>query len=773
MAGEIAAGSQGVNLAQLIQSISPILLGSGGQTGNTSGTSSTSGSSGSGSTTTTNTSNTTQKTPDPGTLQALIAMASQASANADNPAMTDGVVQNIFRQSAEAFAPTIGTAGSSGLYNTTTLNMLSNDARARATAQAASTVLNYKTTQSQIAQGALGKIADITGSTTSNQTSTAQQEQKSTTETNVANKGNTFQITAPSLSGSSLLQSVGGIAASVLGKKALDAASPFLNRSSDSVLTGIDEGISRAYHGIFGASGLSTDRTVSAPDNFAINTGNDTLASKQIADAAASGVTTKTAEQGVDIADNVGANFQIPGETFDAANIAGDTSELSSAALSSANGIPTDVSPDQITVQGAENLNGPDLPDAGSAASLSAPTSDVTAAAGPDIGTGITPGVLQSTTLDSSQDVVAGVGDSLANTDIAGGAVAGLEGPSLDTVSSFTPGVDGFDNVFGDFAGGSGLVDDLQGFIDGAGNFVATTFQNAGQFIGSGLDNIGNGIADFAGNALSGIGDTIVGGIGSFGVGEVFKGIFGEETGGILGTAASALSTVSGLAGGPTIGGTIAAGVGDLAGAVGLGSTAAELGAGLSAGAAAVGEGLAGAATAAGTFLTEAWPALLAAVAWVVCTELTRQGRIPTKIYRPAVKRFNRYNHLGVKGYLTWGVPLKNLVRDKPNCRRSNFIAYIFLRRAHNLARKEGCAEAKWTVVGAITTIVCYWISVFVGTYLGFKQSWDERRILSWYEITASYADVMDGSFGPKARKSSGREAKLLKVLKSYNVKVA
>lgn len=78
----------------------------------------------------------------------------QATANANNPALTDQLVQNIMTQASQAFAPVVAQQQSSGMYNTSTLQMLKDNAMARATQESAQTVLNYRTSQQQIADAA-------------------------------------------------------------------------------------------------------------------------------------------------------------------------------------------------------------------------------------------------------------------------------------------------------------------------------------------------------------------------------------------------------------------------------------------------------------------------------------------------------------------------------------------------------------------------------------------------------------------------------------------
>lgn len=691
---DISAGGGGIDLTRLIAAISPILLGSGRTTGGTASSSASSSDQ-------TQTS-TTQKNADPGTLAALLGIAGNAANNAQNPDITNQIVQNIFRQSAEAFAPTVGTAASTGLYNTSTLGLLSDDARARAVAQSAQAVLGFQTSQQQIASGALTSVLGATGSTT---TTT-----DLTNNTKAANTGSTFNITAPSLGGAGLLQSVGGIAASVLGKKALDAVSPYIkDKITDPLMQALGLGDSGFQVGGGGdavitkaGGGFVDDSNFSSP---AVETATTAGSSEILADGGSDGLT--------------------------------------AADLATANGIAPGTAASDITISGASDLATAGLNEAGTAESLSAPTVDIAAAASPDISStagSITPAITTDTAATGLDISTPGIGATFTSATDAG--TAGLEG----AVNAGTEAGTDLSSLVGQ--AGSGLVDFGSSVIDSAGNFVS----------------------DLAANS----GDIIAGGLGSLGLGEAFKGAFGPEVGNDLGLATSGVSAISGELGGPTIGSL----TGDLAGAASgaLGLTAAASGAGLEAaggfatlgalegaadagilGTAALGAGVGeasalgvgigtaaevGGAAAGGLSLTDAAIAVAALAGWVVCTELTRQGKIPTKIYRAALKRFRLYNHWGVRGYHKWGIPLKNYVRDNPDTRFTSLIAYLFLKRAHNLALLEGCPDAKWSVIGAITTSVCYWISAGVGIYLGFKCAWKQKRILNYEEIFTKFDKI-------------------------------
>lgn len=140
-----------------------------------------------------------------------------ATGNANNTDITNAIVQNIMNQAAIAFAPTVGQQNSAGMYNSNVLQMLSAMAQGQATSQSAQAVLNYKTSQQQIALNASNQLL-----ATNKQTSGTKQ-------------------TAPIISPSMLLQGGAGLVANkVLGPqldKALNAVG--LGPSTSTGATGV------------------------------------------------------------------------------------------------------------------------------------------------------------------------------------------------------------------------------------------------------------------------------------------------------------------------------------------------------------------------------------------------------------------------------------------------------------------------------------------------------------------------------------------------------
>lgn len=137
----------------------------------------------------------------------------QAMGNVNDPAQVQAIISNIMTQAAQTFAPVLAQQNSAGLYNSSTLSMLSAMASGQATAQSAQAVLNFKTSQQQIAAQAAGKLADATRTVSST------------------------KATSPVIDPMSSLLTVGG---GILGSKALNAV------TSSSAFQGAKDSISSA-----------------------------------------------------------------------------------------------------------------------------------------------------------------------------------------------------------------------------------------------------------------------------------------------------------------------------------------------------------------------------------------------------------------------------------------------------------------------------------------------------------------------------------------------
>jgi hypothetical protein len=162
-----AASSPLIGISELMKNLAPIFLGSGTSTT----TDSTSGGTTTGSSTTSS------------SAQALAdnqKVIDDATANANDPNQVSLIVNDIMTKAAQAFAPTVGQQNNAGMYNTSSLALLSAAAQGEATRQASTAVLNYKTSQQQIAQAASGNLLQATKTATTTSTAPATVATKST-----------------------------------------------------------------------------------------------------------------------------------------------------------------------------------------------------------------------------------------------------------------------------------------------------------------------------------------------------------------------------------------------------------------------------------------------------------------------------------------------------------------------------------------------------------------------------------------------------------------
>lgn len=120
------------------------------------------------------------------------------------------LVQNIMNQASQAFNPTRTTFRRSGAYNSTTLDMLANDAQAKATAASADAVLQDKRAKLSALVGLIEQNAQLNKSEASNtsttgQASTQQSANTSTSQNVEANKIGSGAATAAAVGGAAVL----------------------------------------------------------------------------------------------------------------------------------------------------------------------------------------------------------------------------------------------------------------------------------------------------------------------------------------------------------------------------------------------------------------------------------------------------------------------------------------------------------------------------------------------------------------------------------------
>lgn len=131
--------------------------------------------------------------------------------------------------------------------------------------------------------------------------------------------------------------------------------------------------------------------------------------------------------------------------------------------------------------------------------------------------------------------------------------------------------------------------------------------------------------------------------------------------------------------------------------------------------------GLAGAAKAlgglgAGAGAAGAAPAL---AAWIICTELMRQGKLDRRHWRAGSRVFANYPEIGKRGYYVWAIPSVRHLRRKPDSLYSRVLGTVFRWRAEDLAARAGVRGARrlWRgrAVTAALAVPCLVLGAIVG----------------------------------------------------------
>ncbi len=173
---------------------------------------------------------------------------------------------------------------------------------------------------------------------------------------------------------------------------------------------------------------------------------------------------------------------------------------------------------------------------------------------------------------------------------------------------------------------------------------------------------------------------------------------FQNQMANLLGTATGGLGLYNGLSGALGGGGSLFGG----GGASGLsgGLTGAQalpgfdtLGGTIGMGAADVGGGAA----------ASALPA--AAMAWIICTELVKQKRLPRRWWAAGAKVFAAYPEIAKRGYYVWAIPSVRHLRRKPNSLYSRLLCKVFNWRAEDIAARAGVKGARKLWRGRAVTV--------------------------------------------------------------------
>ena len=128
-----------------------------------------------------------------------------------------------------------------------------------------------------------------------------------------------------------------------------------------------------------------------------------------------------------------------------------------------------------------------------------------------------------------------------------------------------------------------------------------------------------------------------------------------------------------------------------------------------------------------GDILSTAAETVASIIAWVICTELARQRKMPMKWYIAGGPVFVQYPEIVKRGYYLWAIPSVRHLRANPNSPYSQFLMRIFLWRAENIAASRGVKGARKLIRGAVVTAILYPLCFCLGAVLmllGKNQDW-------------------------------------------------
>lgn len=301
----------------------------------------------------------------------------------------------------------------------------------------------------------------------------------------------------------------------------------------------------------------------------------------------------------------------------------------------------------------------------------------------------------------------------------------------LDAAGQWIKSAGGISNILGGGGAAGSVANVGNDILGGSSNALANSTPLTGDLSGTMpqdiADAIANGTYDPATGLInSGTLDPVtgllptVGDYGSFtgAIGDISSSV-GDFAGAIGdGFAADGIDYTAGALGADAAAGFAAdAGATYAAGALGADAAA-------SFGAEAVGAGIADAAATDG--LAEAAAAI---IAWIVCTELYKQGRMPARFYVFGSKVFAKYPVDKIGGYYIWAVPLVKHLRVKPNSLISKCTEIIFNARAEYLAAISGYKYARKTIGGFITTHGLYAFCWILGSTVAKNYSSPEVSV--------------------------------------------
>jgi hypothetical protein len=115
--------------------------------------------------------------------------------------------------------------------------------------------------------------------------------------------------------------------------------------------------------------------------------------------------------------------------------------------------------------------------------------------------------------------------------------------------------------------------------------------------------------------------------------------------------------------------------------------------------------------------------ALAPAAAWIVCTELMRQGKLPKRHWAAGVPVFDAYPEIARRGYYVWAIPTVRHLRRQPDSLFAKAIGAAFRWRAEDIAARVGVMGARKLWRGRMVTAALALPCLLLGAVSG-QQDW-------------------------------------------------
>ena len=115
--------------------------------------------------------------------------------------------------------------------------------------------------------------------------------------------------------------------------------------------------------------------------------------------------------------------------------------------------------------------------------------------------------------------------------------------------------------------------------------------------------------------------------------------------------------------------------------------------------------------------------AMAAPAAWIICTELKRQGKLPKRHWAAGLPVFAAYPEIATRGYYVWAIPSVRHLRRKPDSLYSRLLGTVFRWRAEDIAARSGVKGARKLWRGRSVTAALALPCLVLGVLAG-EQDW-------------------------------------------------